>query len=56
MVENELATTLLRGDFKEEDSVIIDADVSTNDRPPHKRLIIKKLGSTSDMGAMVVND
>ncbi|CAK9178629.1 unnamed protein product [Ilex paraguariensis] len=56
LVENELATTLLRGDFKEEDSVIIDADVSTNDRPPHKRLIIKKLGSTSDMGAMVVND
>ena len=55
MVENEIAMGILRGDFKEEDSVIVDADLSAN-LPSHKRLLIKKLESSSPMEAMVAND
>lgn len=55
MVENEIAMGALRGDFKEDDSVVIDADMSA-DTPPHKRLLIKKLESSSPMPAMAVND
>lgn len=52
MVENEIAMGILRGDFKEDESIIIDADMSAN-IPPHKRLLIKKLESSSPMDAMV---
>ena len=57
LVENEIAMGVLRGDFKEEDSIIVDANVSpsTKDLPPQERLVIKKLESpTAD--AMVAND
>ena len=57
LVENEIAMGVLRGDFKEEDSIIVDANVSPSikDLPPQERLVIKKLESpTAD--AMVPND
>ncbi|KAM7490006.1 hypothetical protein LguiA_032927 [Lonicera macranthoides] len=57
MVENEVAVGVLRGDFKEEDAIIIDAadDVSA----AKSRLVIKKVersSSSSVMDAMVVNN
>ncbi|XXG64591.1 hypothetical protein AAC387_Pa05g2497 [Persea americana] len=50
MVENEIALGVLRGDFKEEDSVIVDADMSPSpeDLPPHNRLMVKKLDAAAD--------
>ena len=58
MVENEIAMGVLRGDFKEEDSIIVDAEVSpsTKDLPPQNRLRIKKLDDGSSMDALVAND
>lgn len=58
LVENEIAMGVLRGDYKEEDSVIVDADVSSSakDLPLHNRLRIKKLESTSSMDVLVAND
>ncbi|KAA8521683.1 hypothetical protein F0562_012327 [Nyssa sinensis] len=55
MVENELAIGLLRGDFKEEDSIIVDVAVtpSSEDRPPQTRLVIKKTENQTTMDAMV---
>ena len=57
LVENEIAMGVLRGDFKEEDSIIVDADVtlSGKERSPLNKLLIKKLDS-SVADAMVVND
>ncbi|MED6146651.1 Chaperone protein ClpB4, mitochondrial [Stylosanthes scabra] len=57
LVENEIAMGVLRGDFKEEDSIIVDADMSpsTKDRPGLNRLLVKKLGSPV-AAAMVAND
>ncbi|KAI6680331.1 hypothetical protein NL676_034212 [Syzygium grande] len=57
LVENEIAMGILRGDFKEDDSVIVDAvtSPSAKDRPPQKRLCVKRLES-SPMDAMVAND
>lgn len=57
LVENEIAMGILRGDFKEDDSVIVDAvtSPSAKDLPPQKRLCIKRLES-SPMDAMVAND
>ncbi|KAG5048369.1 hypothetical protein GLYMA_04G062200v4 [Glycine max] len=57
LVENEIAMGVLRGDFKEEDSIIVDADVtlSGKERSPLNKLLIKKLDSP-DADAMVVND
>ncbi|KAI4376864.1 hypothetical protein MLD38_014574 [Melastoma candidum] len=52
LVENEIAMGVLRGDFSEEDSVVVDA-TSGRDMPPQKRLKIKKLES---FDAMVAND
>ncbi|XP_061365242.1 chaperone protein ClpB4, mitochondrial isoform X1 [Gastrolobium bilobum] len=57
LVENEIAMGVLRGDFKEEDSIVVDADVtpSAKGSPLLNRLLIKKLDSpVSD--AMVAND
>ncbi|KAJ1413121.1 P-loop containing nucleoside triphosphate hydrolase [Sesbania bispinosa] len=57
LVENEVAMGVLRGDFKEEDSIVVDADVtpSGKERPPLNRLLIKKLDShVAD--AMVADD
>lgn len=58
LVENEVAMGVLRGDFKEEDSIVVDDDVSPSakDIPPHKRLRIKKSENDSAMEAMVAND
>lgn len=58
LVENEIAMGVLRGDFNEEDSLIVDAEVSPSakDLTPHKRLRIKKLENTSAVDAMVAND
>ncbi|XP_054818818.1 chaperone protein ClpB4, mitochondrial [Prosopis cineraria] len=57
LVENEIAMGVLRGDFKEEDSIVVDADVTpTNeDHPPQKRLLIKKLENPA-ADALVAND
>ncbi|KAK9149817.1 hypothetical protein Scep_008574 [Stephania cephalantha] len=56
MVENQISIGILKGDFNEEDSVLIDvvASPSVKDVPPQKRIVIKKLDSTID--AMVAND
>ncbi|KAJ0989547.1 hypothetical protein J5N97_007903 [Dioscorea zingiberensis] len=60
MVENELAMGLLRGDFKEEDSVIVDVESisppSSKGFPPKKRLVIRKLENASFGEALVAND
>ncbi|KAG6706617.1 hypothetical protein I3843_07G223800 [Carya illinoinensis] len=56
LVENEIAMGILRGEFNEDDSVVVDADPSDKDIPPHKRLLIKKLDRDSVMDAMVAND
>ncbi|TQE11166.1 hypothetical protein C1H46_003172 [Malus baccata] len=58
LVENEIAMGVLRGDFNEEDTLIVDAEASPSakDLPPQKRLQIKKLESSSAADAMVVND
>lgn len=56
LVENEIAMGILRGDFKEEDSIIVDADVLSKDLPPHNRLHIKKLENGSSMDVLVAND
>lgn len=58
LVENEIAMGVLRGDFKEEDSVIVDVDdlPLAKDRPAQNRLCIKKLVSTSPLVSMVAND
>ncbi|XP_077221851.1 casein lytic proteinase B4 [Tasmannia lanceolata] len=58
MVENEIAVCILRGDFKEEDSIIVDADMSPSSKnlPPHKRLVIRKLESAPLKDALVAND
>ncbi|KAL6985187.1 Chaperone protein ClpB3, chloroplastic [Sarracenia purpurea var. burkii] len=58
MVENEIAVAVLKGDLKEEDSVIVDADASPSSEnfPPQNRLLIKKMEATSAMDAMVAND
>ncbi|KAI8014462.1 hypothetical protein LOK49_LG05G01665 [Camellia lanceoleosa] len=56
MVENEIAIGVLRGDFNEEDSILVDADVSAKDLPSNKRLRIKKIETTPAMDAMVTND
>ena len=58
LVENEVAMGVLRGDFKEEDSIIVDVDSSPSakDLPPQDKLCIKKLESSSPIDAMVAND
>ncbi|KAL9439937.1 hypothetical protein AB3S75_018744 [Citrus x aurantiifolia] len=58
LVENEIAVAILKGDIKEEDSVIIDVDdsPSAKDLPPRNKLCIKKLESSSSIDAMVAND
>ncbi|KAF5175418.1 Chaperone clpb protein [Thalictrum thalictroides] len=56
MVENELALGVLRGDYKEEDSVVVDAIVppGSDDLPSQKKLVIRKVEG-SFMDAMVAN-
>ncbi|KAL2939968.1 Chaperone protein ClpB4 mitochondrial [Bienertia sinuspersici] len=57
MVENEIAMGVLRGDFKEDDSVIVDVDTMSSSKDlPQNKLVIKKLESSSSEDVMVAND
>ncbi|WMV32972.1 hypothetical protein MTR67_026357, partial [Solanum verrucosum] len=58
MVENEVAMGVLRGDYTEEDMIIVDTDASpqAKDLPPQKRLLIRKIENGSNMDTMVAND
>lgn len=56
LVENEIAMGVLRGDFKEDDSVIVDASPSAKNILPQNRLRIKKLESSRVLDSMVAND
>lgn len=60
LVENEIAMGVLRGDFSEEDAIIVDAEVSPSakDIPAQKRLRIRKLENTCPTveDDMVAND
>ncbi|XP_013620510.1 PREDICTED: chaperone protein ClpB3, chloroplastic [Brassica oleracea var. oleracea] len=52
-IENELAKGILRGDFKEEDGILIDTEVTafSNGQLPQQKLIFKKIESgTADAG------
>lgn len=55
LVENEVAIGVLRGDFKEEDSIIVDVDDSSSgkDLPPQNKLCIRKIDSIYPADAMV---
>lgn len=55
LVENEIAMGILRGDFSEEDSVVLDADPA-KDLPAPSRLRIRKLDSANNEDAIVAND
>ncbi|KAJ4827145.1 Chaperone protein ClpB4, mitochondrial [Turnera subulata] len=55
LVENQIAMGLLKGDFSEEDSVMVDADLSS-DLPLQNRLRVHKLESANAMEPMVAND
>lgn len=48
-VENELAKGILRGDFKEEDTVLIDTEVSAfaNGQLPQQKLVFTRLETQS---------
>lgn len=49
-VENELAKGILRGEFKEEDAVLIDTELTafTNGQLPQQKLVFKKLAAESE--------
>ncbi|XP_077223452.1 chaperone protein ClpB3, chloroplastic-like [Tasmannia lanceolata] len=49
-VENELAKGILRGEFKDEDTIFIDTEVTafSNGQLPQQKLAFKKLNSVSD--------
>ncbi|XP_073526538.1 uncharacterized protein [Phyllobates terribilis] len=57
MVENEIAMAVLRGDFKEEDSILIDVHSSSSTKD-HRRLSIKKMDNGNSLmdDAMVANN
>ncbi|KAF5199122.1 Chaperone protein clpb3 protein [Thalictrum thalictroides] len=48
-VENELAKGILRGDFKDEDTILVDTEVSafSNGQLPQQKLTFKKVNSDS---------
>ncbi|GFZ07782.1 casein lytic proteinase B4 [Actinidia rufa] len=58
VVENEIAMEILRGDFEEEDTVIVDvvASLSAKDLSPQKKLVIKKVDNSPSMEAMIAID
>ncbi|KAK9272655.1 hypothetical protein L1049_003031 [Liquidambar formosana] len=51
--ENELAKGILRGDFKDEDTILVDTEVTafSNGQLPQQKLVFKKLESDSDTAA-----
>lgn len=52
-VENELAKGILRGDFKDEDAIMIDTEVTafSNGQLPQQNLVFRKLDPASDASA-----
>ncbi|XP_074320151.1 chaperone protein ClpB4, mitochondrial-like isoform X2 [Silene latifolia] len=58
MVENEVAMGVLRGDFVEEDTIIVDVGTapSGKDLPPQNKLVIKKLDNSAVEEALVANN
>ncbi|OEL18881.1 Chaperone protein ClpB2, chloroplastic [Dichanthelium oligosanthes] len=52
-VENELAKGLLRGDFKDEDSILVDTQVTvpSNGQLPQQKLVFRKVGEESKSAA-----
>lgn len=52
-VENELAKGILRGDFKDEDTIKIDTEVTAfaNGQLPQQKLVFRKQDGDSDMAA-----
>lgn len=49
-VENELAKGILRGEFKEENTILIDTEVSafSSGQLPQQKLVFKRLGPDSE--------
>ena len=49
-VENELAKGILRGEFKEEDSILVDTEVTAfaNGQLPQQKLVFKRLEADSE--------
>lgn len=58
MVENEIALGVLKGDFDEDDSIIVDvdADQSLIGHPPLKKLVIRKLENLPLPDVLAAND
>lgn len=52
MVENEIAMGILRGDFKDDDSIIIDR----SDVESQNRLLIKKIDRSAVDAALAANE
>ncbi|KAF8042133.1 hypothetical protein BT93_A0670 [Corymbia citriodora subsp. variegata] len=52
-VENELAKGILRGDFKDEDTIVIDTEVTAfaNGQLPQQKLVFRRQDGDSDMAA-----
>lgn len=52
-VENELAKGILRGEFKDEDTVAIDTEVTafSNGQRPQQKLIFRRIDADSDPSA-----
>ncbi|KAK9114336.1 hypothetical protein Syun_021133 [Stephania yunnanensis] len=57
-VENEIAKGILRGDFKDEDAILIDTEVTmlSNGQLPQQKLVFRKLESESDSGESTAED
>ncbi|XP_074302601.1 chaperone protein ClpB4, mitochondrial-like [Silene latifolia] len=58
MVENEVAMGVLRGDFMEEETIIVDVGTAPlgKDLPPQNKLVIKKLDNSAVEEALVANN
>ncbi|GAY52762.1 hypothetical protein CUMW_144470 [Citrus unshiu] len=52
-VENELAKGILRGEFKDEDTIVIDTEVTafSNGQLPQQKLVFRRLDTSSDASA-----
>lgn len=52
-VENELAKGILRGEFKDEDTVLVDTEVTafSDGQLPQQKLVFRKLDSGTDVEA-----
>lgn len=52
-VENELAKGILRGEFKDEDTILMDTEVTafSNGQLPQQKLVFRRLDTNSDASA-----